>query len=180
MKKQIIFGTLAVAAFFFANNIQAQNNTATTTVNLHLSDVISIDSGAAIGGVVDFNYTTATDYNSDQEVDVANSLVVTSTKNFDIKVKADGANFTDGSNTIPVDVLTVKAVNSASNPMGGTKNSVVLSTDDQVLVSNAALGSQLVLDLNYKIPASESSSSKILGKPAGTYTQTVTYTATAL
>ncbi|MCG2417937.1 peptidoglycan-binding protein LysM, partial [Aequorivita sp. F47161] len=38
----------------------------------------------------------------------------------------------------------------------------------------------VVLELDYLIPAAKSSSSDILGKPAGTYTQTVTYTATAL
>ncbi|MCX8525528.1 peptidoglycan-binding protein LysM, partial [Chryseobacterium formosus] len=41
-------------------------------------------------------------------------------------------------------------------------------------------GSALTLNLDYMIPAAKSSSSDILGKPAGTYTQTVTYTATAL
>ncbi|MBD3907124.1 peptidoglycan-binding protein LysM, partial [Chryseobacterium sp. C-2] len=93
--------------------------------------------------------------------------------------KAGGANFMNGTNLIPVNVLTIKAA-TAAGTMGGTKSAVVLSATDQTLVANAPLGSALTLNLDYTIPASKSSSSDILGKPAGTYTQTVTYTATAL
>lgn len=85
----------------------------------------------------------------------------------------------NGTNVIPVNVMTIKAA-AASATMGGTKNAVVLSVADQTLVANAPLGSTLTLNLDYTIPAAKSSSSDILGKPAGTYTQTVTYTATAL
>ncbi|EGV44533.1 peptidoglycan-binding protein LysM [Bizionia argentinensis JUB59] len=178
MKKQIIIATLALGAFVIGtNNIQAQ--TATTTVNITLNDVISIDAGSiAIGGAVDFNYITAEDYNTSKTAIVPTSLIVTSTKNFDVKVKADGANFTNGSNNIPVNVLIIKAATGGS--MAGTQNSIVLSDSDQVLIANAPLGSALTLNLDYTIPATKSSSSDILGKPAGTYTQTVTYTATAL
>lgn len=180
MKKQIIIATLALGAIVFGtNNAQAQNHTATTTVNITLADVISIDTGSkAIDGVVNFNYATAEDYNTVQTVNKPTSLIVTSTKNFDVKVKANGANFANGSNNIPVDVLTVKAA--AGGTMAGTQNTIVLSTSDQVLIGNAPLGSALTLDLDYEIPAAKSSSADILGKPAGTYTQTVTYTASAL
>ncbi|WP_312285819.1 peptidoglycan-binding protein LysM [Chryseobacterium gleum] len=181
MIKQIAISALTIGAIIFGtNNVKAQNTTATTNVNITLNDVISIDAGStAIGGTVAFNYLTAADYNSDQTVTKANSLKVTSTKNFNVKVKAGGPNFINGSNSIPVDVLTIKAAE-ALGSMGGTKTAVVLSATDQTLVSNAPLGSALTLNLDYTIPAARSSSSDILGKPAGTYTQTVTYTATAL
>ena len=180
MKKQLIIATLALGAIVFGTaNLQAQ--TATTTVNIKLSDVISIDAGSvAAGGLVDFNYTSANDYNTDTEVEQNHALVVTSTKNFDIKVKALGENFTNGSSIIPVNVLYIKGEGNSDKPMGGTMNNVNLSATDQVLVSNAPLGSALILNLKYKIPADKSSSADILGKPAGTYTQKVKYTATAL
>src|SRR5690606_2234213 len=180
MKKQIIIATLALGAILFGtNDVQAQNHTATTRVNIVLNDVISIDAGSiAIGGAVDFNYVTAADYNTTNTATVEKSLIITSTKNFDVKVKDGGANFTNGTNNIPVDVLTIKAATGGN--MAGTQNTVVLSTNDQVLIGNAPLGSALTLNLDYEIPSIESSSSKILGKPAGTYTQNVTYTATAL
>jgi len=181
MIKQIAIAALTFGAFILGtNNVQAQNTTATTTVSITLNDVISIDAGStAITGAVAFNYATAADYNSEKTVAQANALKVTSTKNFNVKVKAGGASFVNGTNLIPVDVLTIKA-SAASGTMGGTKSAVVLSATDQTLVANAPLGSALTLNLDYTIPAAKSSSSDILGKPAGTYTQTVTYTATAL
>ncbi len=183
MKKQIVIAALTFGAIILGTNkVQAQTTTATatTTVNITLKDVISIDAGSiAIGNNVDFNYVTAADYNSDQTVTKANSLKVTSTKNFSVNVKAGGATFVNGTNLIPVNVLTIKAA-TASGTMGGTKTPVVLSSTDQTLVTNAPLGSALTLNLDYTIPAVKSSSADILGKPAGTYTQTVTYTATAL
>ena len=181
MKKQIAIAAFTIAAIVLGTNtVQAQNTTATTTVSITLSDVISIDAGSvAIGGAVAFNYVTAADYNSEKTVTQADALKVTSTKPFNVKVKAGGTDFKNGTNLIPVNVLTIKAA-TAAGTMGGTKAAVILSSTDQTLVANAPLGSALTLNLDYTIPAAQSSSNKILGKPAGTYTQTVTYTATTL
>jgi len=94
MKKQILIVALTFGAILFGTNHAQAQNTATTTVNITLNDVISIDAGStAIGNTVDFNYATAADYNSDQTITKANSLKVTSTKNFNVKVKAGGASF---------------------------------------------------------------------------------------
>ena len=180
MKKQIVIATVALGAFFFTtNNAQAQAPVSVATnVNIILSDVISIDAGSvANSGSVDFNYVAATDYNSAKNVTVANSLIVTSSKNFDVKVKAEGPNFVSGTNLIPVNVLQVKAVEDGT--MGGTKNDITLSTADQTLVTNATLGAQKSLSIDYSISAVKAQTI-LLGKPVGTYTQKVTYTATAL
>lgn len=181
MKKQISIAALVFGAVIFGTaNVQAQvavPAVATTNVNIILADVISIDSGVAIGGVVDFNYTTSQDYNNSKTVTVPNSLVVTSSKNFNVKVKADGANFVKGTDLIPVDVLRIKAV--AGGTMVGTMNEVVLSTTDQNLVTTATKGAQKSLTIEYTISATKAQN-ELLGKPAGTYKQTVTYTATAI
>lgn len=181
MKNKIILSALALGAFIFGiNNVQAQNHNATTAVHIILNDVISIDDGSiANGGRVDFNYVTANDYNTSTTVNVPNSLIVTSTKNFNIHVKADGPNFTDGTNNIPIDVMTIKAATGGSMA-GGTPNPIILSETPGLLISGALLGSALTLNLDYIIPAAESSSPKILGKPASTYKVNVTYTATAI
>ena len=181
MKKSIIIAALALGAFVFGTtNAQAQatSNKASTNVNIILSDVISIDAGSVTtGGVVDFNYTNANDYNAAKNVTVPSSLIVTSSKNFNVNVKAEGANFMNGTNLIPVDVLQVKAV--AGGTMAGTLNNITLSTADQVLVGNATLGAQKSLSIDYSISA-EKAQTVLLGKAPGTYTQKVTYTATAL
>ena len=180
MKKQIAIAALSFGAIVLGtNNVHAQTtSSATTTVNIQLADVISLTAGSGTQ-TVGFNYATAADYNTEQTVNMPSALIVTSTKPFKIDVKAEGANFLNGVNVIPVNVLTIKAA-AAAGTMGGTKTAVVLSDAIKPLVANAPLGSALTLNLDYTIPASESSSAKILGKPAGKYTQTVTYTATAL
>ena len=182
MKKQIIIAAFTLGAFVLGTTqTQAQtgtnSNAAKTTVNLILADVISIDSGAAVGGVVDFNYTTSADYNNAKNVTVAESLVITSSKNFDVKVKADGPNFVNGTNNIPVNVLQIKAATGGT--MVGTFLPITLSIVDQKLVGNATLGAKKSLSIDYSISA-EKAPTVLLGKPAGTYTQEVTYTATAL
>lgn len=163
--------------FFGSNTAWAQN--ATTSINLILADVISIEQGsAADGGTVDFHYENVNDYNSEKTTTIPNSLIITFTKPFDLKVKANGENFENGSNSIPVDVLTIKR--NKSSQLTGISAPIVLSTQDQVLISGADRGSRLNLDLDYIIPQAKSSSSDMLGKPAGTYTQKVTYTVTAI
>ena len=180
MKKQIIIAALSIGAIVLGTNqVQGQDSDPVgTIVNIILADVLSIDEGSvASEGVVDFNYLNTTDYNSSKNVTVPNSLVIISSKNFDVKVKSEGANFVSGANVIPVDILQVKAVNGGT--LVGTLNEITLSTADQVLVSNATLGAKQSLSIDYSISA-EKASKVLLGKPFGTYTQKVTYTATAL
>lgn len=161
------------------SSTSAKSQEASTSINIVLSDVLSIDSeSAANGGSVDFLYETVEDYNSEKIATVPKSLVITFSKDFDVKVKASGEYFEDGSNRIPVNVITIRR--NESSTVTGASVPVVLSTADQVLVGGSALGSQLQLDLDYIIPQSKSSSEDILGKPAGNYQQTVIYTATAL
>jgi len=178
MKKQIIIATLALGAFAFGtSHVQAQ---AKTTGNITLAEVISIDpQSAAVDGVVNFKYLTAEAYNQDQNWNVPTSLIVTSTKAFDINVKANGPNFLGDSYNIPLDVLTIKPVLGGTTTMTGSQTDVILSETVQQLITGADIGSRVVLELDYFIPKSKSTSTDILGKPKGTYTQTVTYTATA-
>ncbi|WP_150452432.1 peptidoglycan-binding protein LysM [Arenibacter lacus] len=162
---------------FGVSKVAAQK--ATTTINLILADVIAIEPGsAAKGGTVDFHYENASDYNSEQTATIPNSLIITFTHPFDLKVKANGAYFENGAHQIPVNVLTISR-NETSKITGNSKP-IVLSTEDQVLVSGADSGSKLNLDLDYKIPQARSSSPDMLGKPEGKYTQKVTYTVSAL
>jgi hypothetical protein len=180
MKKQIAIAAFSLGLISLGNIwVSAQNSEhASLSVNIILADVISIDVGTAVsGGAIDFNYANTADYNSSKNITVPNSLVINSSKNFDVKVKSEGANFVSGANIIPVDVLQVKAISGGS--LMGTMNEVTLSTIDQLLVSNASLGAKQSLNIAYSISA-EKASKVLLGKPKGTYTQTVTYTATAL
>ncbi|MDR3023249.1 peptidoglycan-binding protein LysM [Chryseobacterium sp.] len=180
MKKQIFIVALSLGAIALGTHrVMAQNSEqVSTSVNIILSDVIAMDIGSlASEGTVDFNYGSTKDYNSSKNVTVPNSLVIISSKNFDVKVKSEGTHFVSGANVIPVDILQVKAIPGGS--LVGTLNEVTLSTTDQVLVSNASLGTKQSLNIAYSISA-ENASKVLLGKPQGTYTQKITYTATAL
>lgn len=180
MTKQIVIAMLNLGAIGLGTKyVHGQHyDQVSTSVNIILADVIAIDEGSgASEGAVDFNYANTKDYNSSKKVTVPNSLVIISSKNFDIKVKSEGANFVSGANVIPVDVLQVKAV--AGGTLAGTLKEVTLSTADQVLVSNATMGSKQSLHIAYSISA-DKASTVLLGKPLGTYMQKVTYTATAL
>lgn len=180
MKNQIFIAALSLGAIALGTKwVKAQHSEQlSTTVNIILSDVIAMDIGSvASEGAVDFNYGSTKDYNSSKNITIPNSLVIISSKNFDVKVKSEGAHFVSGANVIPVDILQVKAIPGGS--LMGTLNEVTLSTTDQVLVSNASLGSKQSLNIAYSISA-EKASRVLLGKPQGTYTQKITYTATAL
>lgn len=180
MKKQIFIVALSLVAIALGNHqAMAQNSEqVSTSVNIILSDVIAMDIGSvASEGAVDFNYGNTNDYNSAKNVTVPNSLVIISSKNFDVNVKSEGTHFVSGTNVIPVDIIQVKAIPGGS--LVGTLNEVTLSAHDQVLVSNASLGTKQSLNIAYSISA-ENASRVLLGKPQGTYTQRITYTATAL
>lgn len=185
MNTYLTFAMISRSRFFFLSLIitvmvshQMSSQNAVTSVNLQLADVLSIESNsAAIGGSVDFHYHSVADYNSEKITTIPNSLIITFSKPFDLKVRANGENFNDGSNTIPVNVLTIQR--NESSQITGSSSPIVLSTQDQVLVSAADHGSKLNLDLDYIIPQERSSSTDMLGKPAGNYTQEITYTATA-
>lgn len=181
MKKIITFITLVLVLVSIKTQAQTQTNAsnpASTNVNIILSDFISIDgSSVANGGSVDFNYTTAGDYDLNRTVSVPNSLVVTSSENFNIIVKAEGENFVNGSSTIPVNVLRIKATTTGASISG--QSGIELSNTDQTLVSSVGLGYKKSIGIDYTISAINARE-HLLGKAAGTYTQIVTYTATAL
>ena len=184
MKKSFAIAALTIGAILLGtNNVQAQTKpvpaTAETEVNIELSDVITIDpTSVATTKPVNFSYATAADYYTEKTVTVLNALKVTSTKPFGVTVIANGTDFetSDKSSKIPVDVMTITA--SGGNMTGTPGGGVLSNLTDVILMDGAALGSELTLDLEFTIPADQAKSNKILGKPAGTYTQKVTYTAT--
>lgn len=181
MKRQLIIATFALGAIVFGtNNVQAQTGKSVSTsisADLILADVISIDQGSTTSNNVQFKYESAKDYNTAQNVKVDNSLIVTSSKNFNVNVKPGGTAFVNGTNKIPVTVMKIKAVSGGT--MAGTFNEITLQYADQLLVTNATLGAEKSLSIDYSIPA-ENAKTILLGKAPGTYSQYVTYTATAL
>ncbi|MDX1365749.1 MAG: peptidoglycan-binding protein LysM [Arenibacter latericius] len=176
MKKNLVLVALVLIFMVLGSKCLRAQETAMTTVNIRLADVISIDAAsAARNGEVYLRYMTSSDYHTSQNATIPNSLIITSSREFDINVKPGGGSFTGAGSEIPVDVLTITAM---GGTMNGQKRSIKLKDKNQTLVKKAPMGSKLTLDLDYKIAAKESTK-KIMGKPNGIYAQTVTYTATA-
>lgn len=176
MKKTLILA--AVSVFGFISFAQAQA-TSSTNVKINLTDFITTEAGNQTdtgktpgAAVVEFNYPNAASYTVNQEKSLTGHLKVTATKTFQVTVKAAGANFVNGASNIPVNVMDI----TPTAPGSGTAKTVNLSTTDQSILTGVTAGIKTV-DVKYSIPAAKAQSD-ILGKPQGTYQQTVVYTFT--
>ncbi len=176
MKKTLILA--AVSVFGFISVAQAQA-TSSTNVKINLTDFITTEPGNQTvpgqtpgAAAVVFDYPNAASYTVDQVVSLAGHLKVTATKTFQVTVKALEANFKNGSNIIPVGVMDI----TPTAPGSGTATKVTLTAADQPILTGVTPGIKTI-DVKYSIPAAKAQSD-ILGKPQGTYQQTIVYTFT--
>ncbi|GAA0884324.1 hypothetical protein K2F45_01540 [Sphingobacterium siyangense] len=172
MKKTLLIALFIAVAVCFGQLAKAQNPSATSqpvTVNINLTDAISITLGAA--PTVNFNYTTAADYAGAKTVEKAAHFTVVSNKPYDLTVAATAAFAPAGGPALNVVTVTVPA----ATANGGTPvNNVPLSTTAAPLVNNstATTGATYTVDYTISNPAS------LLNLAASAYSTTVTYTAT--
>lgn len=171
MKKNLLTFLCAVAIVCCAQHLQAQESatSAPVTVNINMTDAISITLGA--DPTVNFNYTTATDYTASKTVEKTNHFTVVSNKPYDLSVAA-AAGFTPAGGP-NLNIVTVTVPPSTAN--GGTPvANVALSTTAAALVNNstASTGATYTVDYTIANPAS------LLNLAGSAYTTTVTYTAT--
>ena len=118
---------------------------------------------------VNLIYNNATDYANGVHTDVSNHVTFSKTTAYDVYVKANTSTLTNGSNSIPVDLITV----SPSPGYAGSFNTVNLSSTYQKLISAAAPVVDRTLNVRYAIPNTKTS--QLLGKVAGIYSTVVTY-----
>ncbi len=166
--KQFVFGASLLCAGFAAN----AQTTGTTTMHVKLTDVLSI---AVNHPNVTLTFTTPSDYVNGRDTTLTGHLTVTSNQAFDVNVKSGSANLTASSNTIAASVVKVE-VASSSTGVGTTSTAQSLATTDVTLIDEAPAQANRTIDMRYYIPSATSSTSAILGKPAGDYTATLTYT----
>lgn len=102
-----------------------------------------------------------------------NQIKLSSTFPYNVTVKASSSNFTSsGGDLIPVGVVIVEGMAGQS---GVTP--VTLSTTAQPLVSSAGAEIDRILNLQYRIPAAQTTN--LLNKPQGNYTTNIIYTLVA-
>lgn len=162
------FWSFVIILLSFHICTQAQS----VTLNVNLTNVLSLTTAV---NATNINYTTVADYTNGVTADVTGQLVVSSNRNFDLKVKAAGDLTGPSSNTIAVNKVTVSITNTDLGVTPAT--GVALSTTDQALASNVPGVMSKSLNLRYVTPGG---SDAAFFKPGGTYTTTLTYTATAL
>lgn len=173
MKKNLLIVFIAVAAICFGFQAKAQvKPTATSlpvTVNINLTDAISITLGAA--PTVNFDYLIASDYAGSKTVEKASHFTVISNKPYDLTVAATGA-FTPAGGPA-LNIVTVTVPPATAN--GGTPvANVPLSTTPAALVNNSTASTGAVYTVDYTI----SNPASLLNLAGSTYSTTVTYTAT--
>jgi len=142
--------------------VQAQ---ASGSLNIAVSDLGEI---IANQQSVNLPFTTTSNYVNGVSTNMPTHLKLSKTTPYNLYVRATSSSFTSGVNSIPLSVLRI-------GPMAGQTgvNTVTLSTTAQQLIQNADPVIDRTLDMQYSIPAAQTSN--LLGKPAGTYTATIVY-----
>ena len=117
---------------------------------------------------VNLPFSTTSNYVNGVSTNMPTHLTLSNTTPYNLYVRATSSSFTSGVNSIPLSVLRI-------GPMAGQTgvNTVTLSTTAQQLIQNADPVIDRTLDMQYSIPAAQTSN--LLGKPAGTYTANIVY-----
>jgi len=180
MKKIIAIASL-FTAFATAANAQTVSATATQTVNLNLTDVISISfvsSGSSTGAAVNLPFTTVTDY-ANGVTSADQQMVVMSNKHFNVSVQTNAVNFTYTGPVSPAPAVQISNVLQMMVTANNTGGSLSYSTYSSIssgagtIINYGSAGGNQTFSVKYKANPGFS-------LPGGTYTANVVYTATQL
>ncbi len=169
-----------------------QKGSYTTTLNYEAFDAGAIPQAAAVqqaptlvinvadlgellvnNSDVTMSFNNLNDYTNGISINLNNALTVSKTTAYDVYVKAASSNLVNGSNSIPVGCISV-----ASSTGDPAVSPVTLSATSQKIISAAAPVIDKQVGLKYSIAADKVP--QVLGKPAGTYSTTLTYSFVAL
>lgn len=118
---------------------------------------------------ITLSFKNASDYVNGVDTTIQGNLRLSSTVNCSVTVAANTSALASGSNSIPLDCVSIG--------LNGSSQTVSLSTTPQAIVSGIMPVIDKPLDITYSIPKNKVS--EILGKPTGTYTAQLVYTLTA-
>jgi len=182
LSSKIILPTLTLLILGYSNFSSAQT-TGNTTLNVVLNDVRSIKVNPAQTNV-SLIFNNASDYTNGVSSNQASHLEITSTGGFVVKVKSSGPSLINGSNSIPVNTISLTPTVTASqnsNLVGATASTggvvirtvstTTLSATDAQFINSPTGGTKIFYDVKY----TSSGGPNYINKPAGTYTTTITY-----
>jgi hypothetical protein len=168
-------GTYTTSITFEIFDAQTTPTATTQTLTCPLTITVSDLSALSVNQTdINLTYTGSSDYTNGIVADAPGHLTLSNTDPFDVYVKASSSTLTNGANTLPVAAITIA-------PMPGYTGSftpVTLSATGQKILSGSVPAVDKALNVRYAIPAANSP--QVLGKPAGTYNTTVTYSFIAL
>lgn len=145
----------------------------TTTNNLavQVADMGELQLSSA---AVDLAFTSADHYRNGVSRTLAEHITVSKTTPYQVSVRANSANFTFGSNVIPVSSLQIGPTTGET----GVNTIAELSTQSQVLISSNVPQIDKKYGIRYAIPSTKTAA--LINKAKGKYTAVITYTLTAL
>ncbi|OKS86599.1 hypothetical protein [Mucilaginibacter polytrichastri] len=166
LQKGIYTTTVTFEIFDAQTTPTATTQTLTCPLTITVSDLSELKVNQAD---INLNYTGSADYTNGIYADASGHLTLSNTNPFDVYVKASSSTLSNGANTLPVSVITIAPM--PAYP--GSFTSVNLSATAQKILSGTVPAVDKILNVRYAIPAAKSP--QLLGKPAGTYNTTVTY-----
>lgn len=164
---------VAILLFAFAANAQTSHH-ASQNVRIKLTDVIAI---AVANPNANINFTSISHFANGVESD-PQALTISSNKNWQLEMKAE-ANFLDNTNslTMPITggIFTMKVAIDPTNITiaNGFNSYTQVAATNQVIISSGTKGELKPVTIQYRVNPG-------FQYPGGSYSNTVTYTATQL
>jgi hypothetical protein len=169
-KVLILSSALVAGVIGFCGNALAQASD-NATLNIVLADVRSIKVNPA-QATVQLNFATPTDYQNGVTLSEVAHLEVTSTGAYQVTVKSSGPTLDNGTNTIPVNTISmVPSLNAGSTDAGISFQTITLSPTAQQMITTPNGSPRVIFDVRY----TASGGQPYIDKPAGTYVTTVTF-----
>ena len=157
-------------SFSTVQSVAQTTSSATPTLSAVLTDVISLTASVSS---VQIKFQTASDYNTGVTQTATNQLSVTSNKPYTLQVRASG-DLSNGQAT-PI-TIPISSVGVTANWAGGATGTVPsITTTAQTILGTAAATQAQNISTTYSVTSANAVN---FLKPAGTYTTTLTYTAT--
>jgi hypothetical protein len=178
MKKIYLIAGFSLLMAIGAKAQTATPQTGTTNVHVELQDVLAI---AVNNADVNLRFLQASDYTTGITTAQPSHLTVTSNKPYTLNVSAAGnlsGVVAGNADILEPGVIAISLPTTGNNTnLGAVPTPVTaLTTINAPLVTNATAAASKPIDVLYAVPASVSTTNKILGKKADTYTTVVTYT----
>lgn len=162
----------------YITNINYQASDASATPSASPAQVLSVPFTVHVDTLsalelstqnISLSFNNASDYTNGVDTTIQGHLTLSSTVACSVTVSATSSALTNGSNSIPLDCVSIG--------VNGSSQSVNLSTTPQTIISGITPVIDQPLNITYSIPKSKVS--EMLGKPPGTYTTQLVYTLTA-